>query len=218
MRAGQRGERGRGVGEAERLRPRHHEGPILRQLQDPAACPGPERPALRVRRADEDVPVGFGPRGGGDRDDPLPVLDQSQRDVTGLVTADRVQSRRDALGSDRPDPVQQTRPVLDGRPAKAPDDVEAGRAGGATTCTPSRRACWSTLTPTAPAAPCSRTASSSRAPEMCSKSAAVVPTSIRLAASGKVSDAGFANTLAPAPYLGQALSSISMGSLTPEGG
>jgi hypothetical protein len=64
--------------------------------------------------------------------------------------------------------------------------------------TPISRACCSTLTPTAPDAPCTTTVSPARTPVTCSISAAVVPASSRFAAAGWSSAGGLANTSAAA--------------------
>src|SRR5262249_50874859 len=66
--AGEGRERGGRVVERERGRHRDDQVPALGQLEDPAPHLGPERPAGRVRGADEDVPVRLGPGRGGDGD------------------------------------------------------------------------------------------------------------------------------------------------------
>ena len=131
---------------------------------------------------------------GGDGHDPFAVGDHRKGDVYRLVSANRVQGGRDRARCSRTHPLFEPGAVLDRHSAEASDLVEVGLAAVPITVAPSSRACWSALVPTAPAAPWRRTTSPVRTPLTSSISDAVVPTSSKLAASGKVRFAGLANT------------------------
>ena len=68
--------------------------------------------------------------GSDDGGDAAPVGDQLQRDVGGLVGADQVQRRVDALARGRPDPVRQPVAVSHGRGAQLAQELVPGRGGG----------------------------------------------------------------------------------------
>ena len=170
----------------------------------PASCdqrgPGPRRgtprwPGCRRRPAD---PGRAGPADRGDRDDPVPVGDQLQRDVDGLVGADRVDRGRDPRRRGGPDPVGQARRrTATGTPPNRRTVSKLRSLAVPTARAPSSRACCSTLTPTAPDAPCTRIVSPAPTLTACSASAAVAPTSSRLPRPGSRAPAGLANTPRP---------------------
>ena len=131
MLAGKHRERCWCVLELECLRYRHSQNALSASSRMRERARARNGPLLRVRGADEEVPVVLGARRSCNGDDSPPVRHEGKRDGGGFVAADGVQRGRDALWGSSSNPLEQACTVFDRRTAELPDEREIRLACGA---------------------------------------------------------------------------------------